>query len=143
VPNAADVRQSAVPHETLSGRVSPFSPNHPIMITKGNNIAGEVACLRMLLGARGSPLRLASQEQSSASPLPTARRSLSYLQRGRCYQYIILKPRSKRAEWYTNTYRQAVNTPRHQSPPAAPPYPYHDAPVRWGGPGKITLRLAT
>jgi hypothetical protein len=56
VPNAADVRQSAVPHETLSRKVI---PSHPIMITKGNNIAGEVACLRKLLGdALGFPFEV-------------------------------------------------------------------------------------
>jgi hypothetical protein len=55
---------------------------------------------------------------------------------GECYQYIILKCCSKRAEWDTNTYCQAVNTLHiHQSSRAAPPYPYHDAPKgrrAWG-----------
>jgi hypothetical protein len=96
-----------VPHETPSGRVS---PSHPIMITKGNNIAGEVAYLSGsplgMLG--GSPLRSASQRQSSILYLPSARRCLSSRD-GDGVTSISSSIAAARDEWDTNTYYQAVN----------------------------------
>ena len=106
MPTATDVRQSAVPHETLPGLSRRVSPSHSIMITKGNNIAGEVAYLpRNPSGMLwGTPLRSPSQEQSSALHLPAAGR-LSYRDGGGVPNILP----QQQSEWDTNTYRQAVN----------------------------------
>jgi len=75
------VRQSAVPHETMTEKVS----GGPLrVITKGNNhlLWTRRICQEAPREYSGFPLRFASQEQSSAWNLPTAQRSFPVLQQG-------------------------------------------------------------
>ena len=74
-------RQSAVPHETLW-----VSPSHPIMITKGSNIAGRwrICQERKPLGdALGFPFEVSIARAIKRVALTSARRSLSYRGGGR------------------------------------------------------------
>jgi hypothetical protein len=83
------------------------SPCHPIMIIKGNNIAGEVACQEAPRGCSRVPLRGWHRKSNQVhrtgpprdAPCPTATG---------CYQYIILKCCSRRAEVDTDTVKQST-----------------------------------
>jgi hypothetical protein len=130
-PSVADVRQSAVPHETPSGRVSPVSPNHPIMITKGNNIAGEVACLRMLLGAPGFPFEVGIARAIKRIALTHLATQLVHPATGAVLP--VYYPQTLQQEdrvGHKHIPSSSQHATPHQSPLAAPPNPYHDAPVR-------------